>query len=137
MEHLNRRRLLRGILNGSAVTVALPLLDCFLNDNGTALANGAPMPVRFGTWFWGLGMQSKIFVPKKTGRNYDLPEEIASLAPVQDDINLLTNLTVYRDTTSNICHYTGWVIMHAGTPPASFDDKPGQTYDVTIANQIG
>jgi hypothetical protein len=125
------------MLNGSAVTVALPLLDCFLDDNGTALANGAPMPVRFGSWFWGLGMQSKIFVPKKTGRGYELTEETAAFAPVQDDMNLLTNMTVYRDTTSNICHYTGWVIMHAGTAPGSFDDRPGQTYNVTIANQIG
>jgi hypothetical protein len=137
MNRLNRRRLLRGMLQGSAVTVALPLLDCFLNGNGTALASGAPMPVRFGSWFWGLGMQSKIFVPKKTGRGYDLPEEIASFAPIQDDMNLFTNMTVYRDTTSNLCHLTGWVIMNAGIPPAAYDDRPGVTYNVTIANQIG
>lgn len=41
MKNLNRRRVLRGMLNGGAVTIALPLLNCFLNDNGTALASGA------------------------------------------------------------------------------------------------
>ena len=47
---LDRRRLLRGMLNGGAVTLALPLLNTFLNGNGNALADGKPMPVRFGTW---------------------------------------------------------------------------------------
>ena len=44
---LDRRRILRGMLNGSAVTVALPFLECFLNSNGTALASGQELPVRF------------------------------------------------------------------------------------------
>src|SRR5690606_39078788 len=44
---LNRRRVLKGLLNGGAVTVGLPLLNCFLNGNGTALADGGKMPVRF------------------------------------------------------------------------------------------
>ena len=56
MMDLNRRRVLRGMLSGSAVTVGLPLLNVFLNGNGTAMADGAPLPVRFGTWAWGLGM---------------------------------------------------------------------------------
>ena len=46
---LNRRTMLRGMLGGGAVTMGLPLLDCMLDINGTALASGAPMPVRFGT----------------------------------------------------------------------------------------
>src|SRR5262245_4120390 len=52
-----RRSVLRGMLKGAAVTVGIPFLDCFLNDNGTALASGAALPVRFGSWFWGLGHQ--------------------------------------------------------------------------------
>src|SRR4051812_840770 len=126
MDFLNRRRILKGMLNGSAVTVGLPLLNCFLNGNGTALADGSPLPVRFGTWFWGLGMASKIFVPKKLGANYDLPEEIAMLAPVRDKINLLTNFTAFRDTYQNLCHYTGWVIQMSGSTPQSANDKPGE-----------
>jgi hypothetical protein len=137
MSDLHRRQVLRGLLNGTAVAVALPLLDCFLNDNGTALASGAPMPVRFGTWFWGLGMQDKVFVPKKTGHNYDLPEEITSFAPIQNDMNLITNLNVYRDTSSSFCHVTGWVIMHSGTAPVSAEDRPDMTFHVAIANHIG
>ena len=49
---LTRRTALRGMINGTAIAVGLPLLDVFLNSNGTALAAGGPIPVRFGTWFW-------------------------------------------------------------------------------------
>ena len=59
MAHLRtsapRRVVLRGLLNGFGVGVALPFLDCFLNESGTALAAGTPLPARFGTWYWGCG----------------------------------------------------------------------------------
>jgi len=137
MKKLNRRRVLRGMLNGTAVTVALPLLNCFLNENGTALASGKPMPVRFGTWGWGLGMTKEIFVPKKIGANFDLPEEIVSLAPIRQHMNLLTNAMAFRDNYQNLCHYTGWVISRTGAAPKDRGDIPGETIDVTIANKIG
>ena len=50
-----RRSFLRGAMQGAGLGLGLPLLDMFLNDHGTALASGAPLPVRYGTWFWGLG----------------------------------------------------------------------------------
>ncbi len=137
MKDLNRRRVLRGLLNGGAVTVALPLLNCFLNGNGTALANGSPLPVRFGTWAWGLGMDKEIFVPKKVGANFDLPEEIAMLAPVRDHINLFTSFNGFRDAAPNLCHLTGWVISRTGMAPMNQTDLPGETIDVTIAKKIG
>jgi len=137
MNRLSRRNILRGILNGGVVTVALPFLDCFLNSNGTALASGKPLPVRFGTWFWGLGMDKKVFVPKTYGANFELPEEIEALKNVRQHINLVTNLQAYRDGAPDICHYTGWVIARSGSVPAAQGDKPGQTIDVTVANQIG
>jgi hypothetical protein len=133
----NRRRVLRGALQGGAVTVALPLLDCFLDGNGTALANGAPLPTRFGTWFWGLGMNKAIFIPKTTGANFDLPEEIAALAPVRQHLNLLTNHRVIRDANPNLCHYTGWVGLRSGRVPTGRGDLPGESIDVTVAQQIG
>src|SRR3982750_2927976 len=97
MDFLPRRRVLKGMLNGTAVTVGLPLLNCFLNSNGDALADGTPLPVRYGTWFWGLGMSKSVFVPKKTGAGYDLPEELVALKDVRDHVNLYTNLMAYRD----------------------------------------
>ena len=137
MAHINRRRVLRGVLSGGAVTVALPLLNGTLNGNGNAMADGSPLPVRFGTWFWGLGMQKKIFVPTKVGADFDLPEEIAALAPVKKDINLFTDVTAFRDTEPLMCHYSGWVIGMSGIAPKARGDRPGESIDTTIANQIG
>ena len=137
MSKLSRRRFLKGTLNGGVVTIALPFLDCFLNENGTALANGTPIPMRFGTWSWGLGMSEAIFVPKKTGPNYDLPEEIAALAPIQEHINLYTNFHVFKDAAPNLCHHSGWVVLRSGIAPLTRENKPGETIDVSIARKIG
>lgn len=137
LKSLSRRRVLRGILGGGAVTVALPLLNCFLNDNGTALASGAPVPLRFGTWAWGLGCTRSIFVPKKTGVGYDIPEELVALTPVRNHVNLITNTNAFRDNYQNFCHYTGWVVARTGMAPKDRNVFPGETIDVTIANQIG
>jgi hypothetical protein len=137
MKKLNRRRVLKGMLNGSAVTIALPLLDCFLDESGTALASGTPIPLRFGTWSWGLGMSEAIFVPKKTGPDFDLPPEIASLAPIQKHINLYTNFYVFKDAAPNLCHHSGWVILRSGIAPMTGENRPGETIDVSVARKIG
>lgn len=132
-----RRRLLRGLLQGGAVTVALPLLDCYLNSNGTAFADdGKPLPVRFGIWSWALGMNRPVFVPAKTGKDFEFPEEIAALAPYRDHLNLLTNFQQYRDAAGLVGHVTPWIISRTGAPPVN-NGPALETYDITIANQIG
>jgi hypothetical protein len=66
-----RRRVLKGMMAGGAVTVGLPFLDAFLNTNGTALAaTGAALPVAFGTWFWGCGLTPGRWEPKVVGSGY-------------------------------------------------------------------
>lgn len=137
MANFNRRRVLKGILGGSAVTVGLPLLNCFLNSNGTALASGKPLPVRFGTWVWALGVNRAIFNPKKVGLGYELPEEIACMKPVQDKINVFSSYMAYRDEAPNMDHYSGWIVARTGIAPKNRTEKPRDTIDVTIANKIG
>ncbi len=135
---LNRRRVLRGILQGSVVSVSLPFLDCFLNTNGTALAaTNIPLPTRFGTWFWGCGMDPGIFIPKEVGANFKLPEQLAPLASVQQHINVFTNFRVLTDGAPNLCHYTGWVGLRCGAAPSGRNDLPGESFDTTISDIIG
>ena len=138
MNGISRRRVLRGMLDGGAVAVALPLLDCFLDGNGKALADGTPMPVRYGLYSWGLGFSSNIFVPKKTGKDFDFPEEIAALEPLRQHLNLLTNFTAFRDSAGLTGHVTGWIISRTGAPPIGSNNALArETYDVRIANDIG
>ncbi len=137
MYDFNRRRVLRGMLGGGAVTVGLPLLNVFLNGNGNAMADGRPMPVRFGTWYWALGIAKAAFVPGKTGATYDFKPEMEALKPVKDHFNVLTNFTAFRDNAPNLCHFSGWVINRTGAAPMTSGNIPGETVDVTIASQIG
>ncbi len=135
MNDFSRRRVLRGMLNGGAVTVGLPLLNCFLNGNGNALADGKPVPTRFALWSWGLGMNRSVFVPKTTGTDFEFPEEIESLAPLRNHINLLSNFTAFRDSAGLVGHVTGWIIARTGSPPNG-NNLTGETWDIKIANQI-
>jgi hypothetical protein len=134
---LSRRRVLRGILEGAAVSVALPVLNCFLNENGQAFASGSALPVRFGTWSWGLGMTKAIYQPKKFGAGYDLPEEIAVLAPVKQHLNLYSNFSVPTDGRPRLCHYSGWVVMRTGTAPGGRADLEGPSFDTKVSDLIG
>jgi hypothetical protein len=136
MSDLARRRVLRGILSGGAVTVGLPLLDCYLNGNGDAFADQTPLPVRFGTWFWGCGMTKSIFVPKQSGKNYELTEELAAFKNVKDDINVHTNLVCHTEGQGG-GHYTGWVVFRTGAVPAGSNTPAAESLDTTIANRIG
>lgn len=134
---MNRRRILRGMLAGSAVTVTLPYLECFLNGNGNALASGRELPVRFGTWFWGLGVNQPIFTPSKFGTDYDLKEQVASFKEHKKHINIYSNFDVLTDGKPNFCHFTGVMGLRTGSVPATRESYPGESLDVTIADVIG
>ena len=94
----SRRSVLRGMLGGTAVTVGLPFLDCMLNTNGTALAaTGAPLPLVFGTYFWGCGLNPGRWEPATVGKGYDFGTELQPLAAYRDKINLFSGLKVFLD----------------------------------------
>jgi hypothetical protein len=134
----SRRRILRGTLGGAAVTVALPFLDCLLNTNGTALAaTGTELPTRFGTWFWGLGCDPGLFVPKTSGALGELPEQLKSLENVKKYVNVFTNFDVLTDGAPNLCHYTGWIALRCGAATPARNVLPQPSFDNAIADAIG
>ena len=133
-----RRRVLRGILHGSMVSVWLPFLDCFLNTNGNAIAaTDQSLPIRFGTWFWGCGMDLQIFIPSSTGANFTLPEQLRPLESVKQHINVFTNYRVITDGDPNLCHYTGWVGLRCGQAPSGRGSALSESFDCTISDVIG
>lgn len=133
---LKRREFLRGVLSGAGAIVGLPLFDCFLNGNGTALANGAPLPVRFGSWLWGLGMNEKIWIPDKLGANYDLKPELSALGPLKQHVNVFSRYRVDLGGASDLVHYSGWAALRCGQVPSG-NELPRESIDVTIADAIG
>ena len=139
--NLSRRSLLmRGLLGGGAVTVGLPILDVMLNDNGSAFAadmGGGPLPLRFGTWFWGCGMIPARWEPKNPGAGYDLPPQMQPIKAVQQHISVLTGFDVTLDGKPNLPHISGNTAIRTGESFGSWTDIKAPTLDVLIGDAIG
>src|SRR5687768_13963699 len=137
----SRRKLLRGMLNGAAIGVSLPLLDLFLDANGEALASGAPIPTRFGTWFWGCGVNTARWFPDKLGSNYDLKEELEPLAPYKDKVSIFSHFNCVLDGKPNLVHWSGVMATLAGAAPMKGGVEGGAsespTIDCIISDHIG
>lgn len=137
-DQISRRAMLRGILAGSAVSVGLPFLDCMLNESGTALAAGAPLPVRFGTWFWGLGHTPGHAAEDKTvtSQGISFKGECEALARHKDIINFFSRFNMPLDGRSNYPHSSGWISSRTGTAPDKDEEVPTTTFDLLIADKI-
>jgi hypothetical protein len=135
---LSRRRVLHGMMGGAAVSVGLPYFDCLFNTNGTALAQGSAFPVRFGTWFWGCGMNPGRWVPSTDGPGYDLPPELAQgVAGFENKVSVLSGFDTPVNGENNHAHYSPPTVTLTGIAPTSPDHIPRATFDVEIANVIG
>ncbi len=133
-----RRSILRGTLGGAAVSVALPFLDCFLDSRGAAIAaTGAPVPVRFGTWFWGLGQTPGRAISNKMGAGIEFLDECKALIPHRDQLNYFSNFNTPLDGKSSLVHFTGWVAARTGEAPGHDRDVRLPTLDVLIGDHVG
>jgi hypothetical protein len=93
---LPRRTVLRGLLAGGVgVVIPLPRLAAMLDGNGTAYAAGGALPLRYGTWFFGNGINPPEWVPAATGvgNAWTLSPALAPLQPVKSYLQVLTGLT--------------------------------------------
>ena len=134
----DRRTALKGMLGGGAVTVALPFLDCFLNTNGTALAaTGAPLPTRFGTWFWGCGLTPGRWIPQKIGAGYDMPPELKPLEAFRDRLSIFSGFKANTDGKGAVPHYTGSMAIMTGAAPKAQGMVEAPTFDTMVADTIG
>jgi hypothetical protein len=127
---LGRRSLLRGLMYGSAVSIALPALDIMLNTNGTALADGAALPKRFGVFFWGNGVRLSQWTPTTTGPGYALTEELAPLVNVKDYVSVVSGMNIKSGNERG--HHAGCVGILSGSPMIS-QDPQGALYASTFS----
>lgn len=137
-KNASRRSFLRGSLAGSAVGVGVPFLNLFLNDHGSALASGAPMPIRFGTWFWGLGHTPGRGMRALDGTDYEFVDECRTLEPYKGKyINYFSGFNTPLDGAASAVHFTGWVAGKTGSVPRGFGSIPAPTLDTIVADEIG
>jgi hypothetical protein len=137
IKRLSRRQALHGMLGGTAVTVGLPLLECFLNENGTAYAaSGKALTPCFGSWFFALGLVPKIWIPSETGNKYSLPDHIRMLEPIKPKLNIYSGLQVMLDGKANQNHYTGAQCQMTGIVSRTASEY-STSLDTIIGSQIG
>jgi hypothetical protein len=112
-------------------------LDCFLNENGTALASGEQIPVRFGTFHWGLGATPGRWAPTTTGANFDVPPELKVFEPYMKEMNVFSNFDLPLSGKPSLVHYTGTFGIITGAAPAQPDFSESPSLDVIVADAIG
>ncbi|GAB1263287.1 DUF1552 domain-containing protein [Aurantivibrio infirmus] len=137
-----RRTLLQGMLGTGAVYMGLPMLDAFLDNNGGAWADGSALPVRFGTYFWGLGLTDTPtggtrWVPKTIGSGYEVTPELESFADLRHKVSVFSGFRVIGDGKPNIVHWTGNAGILAGSAPKTNGVMEGPSFDHKVADSLG
>ena len=130
-----RRTVLRGVLGGTAVSVALPFLDCFLNEHGTALASGAPLPAVFGSWFQNLSLNPGRWRPDRVGMGFQNNVELKVLDPFRTRMNVISGTKYFLDGRPLETHVSGVQIATMGSIPFGATSDP--SLDTFIAESIG
>ena len=132
---LQRRTFLRGM----GATVALPLLDAMVPAM-TALAASPAAPVRrLGFVYIPMGAYMKQWTPAGgTGVLGDLPPILASLAPVKDQLTVVSNLEL-RNAYPGTHATSNAAFLSAATSKwtESTDYELGTTVDQVAAQHIG
>ena len=107
---LSRRRMLRGLLGGTAVAVGLPPLEAMFNAHGDALANGDALPKRFISFMFGNGVVLPEFEPATTGANWELSPQLQPFAPVKDYVTICSGMR-NPTTAQPITHHEGMCVF--------------------------
>jgi hypothetical protein len=135
-----RRTFLRGAAAGIGAAVGLPVLEAMLDRNGEVLADGTPLPVRFGEFYWGNGVVANFWFPSATGANWQLTPLMMPLANVKSYVSVVSGTVVYINYAvsghmGSLQSITSGVL---GTSQGGLNYAfAGPTMDVAIANQIG
>jgi hypothetical protein len=132
---LSRRTVLRGLLHGTAISIALPPLEAFFGSTGKAYASGEEIPKRFGLFYWGNGSVPDNWVPATTGTSYQLSEILAPLAPVQQNIAVISGMNVM--TPNTVPHMSGAAGILSGAGLTADSSFLLPSIDQVIANAIG
>ena len=135
----SRRRVLRGMLGGSAVALGLPVLEAGL-DMGVAAhaATHNGLPLCFAMYYWANGMLPDRFEPLGEGADWQLSDELMPLERHKSKVAVVSGLAV---TQPNLLpHDTGLAGFLSGSAPDGVIGDytfAGPSLDQVIAAEIG
>ncbi|MEO8301728.1 MAG: DUF1552 domain-containing protein [Rhizomicrobium sp.] len=134
---VDRRFLLRGSCQGALAVMGMPFLDCFLDSKGKAMAaTGRPLPTRFNTFFFGLGLTKQLWIPKVGGKEYEMTGQLKPLEPYRSKLNVFSGLRVPLDDNPNFQHWSGAAAAATGISPTKQSEFDTKTIDQQIADVI-
>jgi hypothetical protein len=134
----------RTALKGLGTALALPLLDAMLPRLAVAgLAGGPKLPVRLGVAYVPNGVKMDDWTPAAEGANFALPHILEPLAPVKDDLLVLSGLTCDKARANGDGpgdHARAMSAFLTGCQPRKTygaDIKAGVSMDQYVARQVG
>jgi hypothetical protein len=131
----------RTLLKGAGAAVALPLLDSMLPAGRARAQAAAAAPVRAGFIYFPHGATMARWTPAQAGKDFELSEILAPLAPFQDSVNVISDLshpeaygpggaTAHHNRSSAV--FLSGAMAHAGA-----EARLGVTVDQVIATALG
>jgi hypothetical protein len=125
-KQLSRRTVLKGV----GASLALPLLDAMT----PALAQAPKPTLRFGTIYIPHGAIMDVWMPKKTGTDFELPVILRPLAGLRDHFNVVTGLYSEGANAHSAC--PGFFSACAHAPRGNLIELD-TSIDQVIAQKIG
>ena len=135
---IHRRTLLKGMLGGAAVTVALPPLEAFLGQLTAARATESAYPTRFGIFSWGNGVHPQHWIPDDIGPDWIAKEQLRPFENVRQKLAVITGMEV--KAPNNDAHGSGPGGLLSGVPLLGTDGYTrfgGPSIDQMIASEKG
>ncbi len=134
----------RTALKGLGTAVALPLLDAMLPRLAVAgLSGKKELPLRFGCVYVPNGAHMPAWTPKADGALTELPSILEPLAPVKDDLLVLTGLTCDKARSHGDGpgdHARAMSAFLTGSQPRKTygaDIRAGISFDQFLARHVG
>ena len=128
----------RTFLRGAGVSLALPLLDAMIPSFAARAATAAPVR-RLGFVYIPMGCNWYQFFPKEVGQITDLPPTLSTLAPVRDQVTVISNLEL-KNSYSPGNHATsnaGFLSAARAKMTEGADYELATTVDQIAAKQMG
>ena len=126
-KHLSRRTVLKGV----GATLALPLLDAM---TPAFAQSSTPRTLRFGTIYVPHGVIMDVWMPKKTGTDFELPIILKPLAGLREHFNVVTGLYSEGANAHSAC--PGFFSASAHAPRGNIVEL-NTSIDQVIAQKIG
>jgi len=136
-KHLDRRTFLRG---AAGVGIALPLLDAMVPAAVAESLTAAKGQMRAAFVYTPHGVILSEWVPKATGKGYEMTSILSPLAAHRDRMTVFSNLALNPNNTAGSGHASAsatWLSSAVAKDTKGADVQSGVTIDQMIAARIG